>query len=437
MPRLSIAAVVLLALALPGVSRANKGDPLRLSIFTPPPGEPASDGSSDHPAFSKDNRDVRMVAFDSAATDLVPGDTNGRRDVFVLLKQRGAGKMGGRLVRVSVGPGGAQGNGDSAYPAVDGTTGAPPHCIAFQSTATNLAARASSHASSVYLRDLSKRTTRLVSAGAHSAVDPSIDGRCRAVAYEGDGWVLLRDLSSRRLLRIARGEHPDLQTDAGGVAYDSGGEVYLQRVTRTRRGTLVRAGRPVLVSKSRGGQPGDGASSNPAVDDHGNYVAFQSRAGNLCLSTCPGHVLPGDADPTDAGDNVFIAVLHPPAELVMPRMSFLGPGENPRITRAGEDGVFQSNRPSYFGPPVTNVYRWHWSERDGRYGRQLLTAEPYWRVGTFTFNGPSVNPSISSRGNYVAFTSFGSGLFGESNGPTISDVFMRFIGVSHEGLPTY
>jgi hypothetical protein len=239
------------------------------------------------------------------------------------------------------------------------------------------------------------------------------------------------------LLRIALGEHPDLQTDASGVAYDSGGQVYLQRLTRTRRGTLVRLGRPLLVSRTRGGQPGNGVSSNPAVDDHGNHVAFQSRAADLCLFTCPGHEVPGPVDSGPADENVFIAVLRPAKGSIVPRMNFLGGGENPRITRAGEDGAFQSDRRGYFGPPVTNVYRWHWSARDNRYVRQLLTAEPPWRVGTFTFNGPSVNPSISSRGNYVAFTSFGTGLFGEGNGSAISDVFMRFIGISHEGLPTY
>jgi hypothetical protein len=435
--KLAGAAAALIALSVATSSQANQGDPLRLSIVTPPPGASASDGSSDHAAFSKDNRDVRMVAFDSVGTDLVPGDTNRRRDVFVLVKQRGAGRMGGRIARVSVGRDGAQSNGDSAYPSVDGTTGSVPHCIAFQSTATNLAAGASSHVSSVYVRDLSRRTTRLVSPGSQSAADPSIDGRCRAVAYEGDGWVLLRDLGSGRLLRIARGEYPDLQTDAGGVAYESGGQVYLQRLTRTRRGTPVRLGPRVLVSRTRGGRPGNGVSTNPAVDDHGNHVAFQSNAGDLCLSICPGHVLPGPADSGQADEDVFIAVLRPAKGSTTPRMNFLGAGENPRISRAGEDGVFQSDRLGYVGPRVTNVYRWHWSARYNTYVRQLLTAEPSWRVGTFAFNGPSVNPSLSSRGNYVAFTSFGSGLFGESNGPTISDVFMRFIGVSHEGLPTY
>src|SRR5438093_4861509 len=51
--------------------------------------------------------DGRFVAFDSAATDLVAGDTNGVSDVFVHDRQTGTTE------RVSVASGGAQGNGSS------------------------------------------------------------------------------------------------------------------------------------------------------------------------------------------------------------------------------------------------------------------------------------------------------------------------------------
>src|SRR5213594_4186234 len=60
--------------------------------------------------------DGRFVAFDSAATDLVAGDTNGVSDVFVHDRQTGTTE------RVSVASDGAQGNGSSggffAFPAL-------------------------------------------------------------------------------------------------------------------------------------------------------------------------------------------------------------------------------------------------------------------------------------------------------------------------------
>src|SRR3954468_2050037 len=75
-----------------------------LSLVTPPAASnretrPAAwaDGASDHPAFSQDNRNARLLAFDSDATNLVAGDHNGMRDVFVMYRNRGGGNMTGRL----------------------------------------------------------------------------------------------------------------------------------------------------------------------------------------------------------------------------------------------------------------------------------------------------------------------------------------------------
>ena len=64
------------------------------------------DANSYRPVISADGQ---FVAFVSDATNLVPGDTNGHADVFV------RDLAAGRTERVSLGPGGAQGNGDSGY----------------------------------------------------------------------------------------------------------------------------------------------------------------------------------------------------------------------------------------------------------------------------------------------------------------------------------
>ena len=81
--------------------------------------------SSFSPAISADGR---FVAFDSVATNLVPGDTNGAADVFVRDRQTGTTR------RVSVGPGGVQGNDVSVTPAIS----ADGRFVAFESLATNL-----------------------------------------------------------------------------------------------------------------------------------------------------------------------------------------------------------------------------------------------------------------------------------------------------------
>jgi len=83
------------------------------------------EGSSWGPSISADGR---YLAFTSSANDLVPEDTNGTHDVFLLDLDEGA------LARASVGPGGQEGNRASgaAVLSADGTT------LAFDSEASNL-----------------------------------------------------------------------------------------------------------------------------------------------------------------------------------------------------------------------------------------------------------------------------------------------------------
>jgi hypothetical protein len=421
--------------------------PAVISVFSPPPAQGVSNAGSDNTAFSQDNRDVRLVAFDSAATNLVGGDTNGRGDVFVLKKSPGAGSLGGKLERVSISSTGAQGNGDSSSPTVDGTTGEMPHCVAFESTATNLAPAATVHRSSIYLRDLRARRTSLVSAGSAAASEPSMDGFCSAVAYAAHDRVFVRDLRSGRALQIGAGEHPDIQTDGKGVAYDNGRQVYLQGLAR-RSGRLQKVGSRILVSSTAGGRPGNGASTNPAVDDHGRHVAFQTRATNLCILQCP----LWDPHPADkngpTSDILLRAVARSPGDDVDPRMQLVsgnslsqgdGDSVNPAISRAGRQVVFETlstNMDRVALAPPPNVLSWYWPSHDGYARIMVVSGAPAWVTPNSVFNGPSVHPSMSSRGNYVGFTSWETGLEGERNGASIPDVFLRFIGPNHEGLPT-
>ena len=73
--------------------------------------------------------DGRLAAFDSNASNLVSGDTNGFSDAFVHDRQSGATE------RVSVATGGAQGNGYSYDPSIS----ADGRYVAFQSWASTLA----------------------------------------------------------------------------------------------------------------------------------------------------------------------------------------------------------------------------------------------------------------------------------------------------------
>src|SRR6266446_5737670 len=104
-------------------------------------------------AFPALSADGRFVAFQSDATNLVAGDTNGATDVFVHDRQTGTTE------RVSVASGGTQGNGFSAGPALS----ADGRFVAFHDTATNLVAGDTNGASDVFVHDRQTGTPERVS----------------------------------------------------------------------------------------------------------------------------------------------------------------------------------------------------------------------------------------------------------------------------------
>jgi Tol biopolymer transport system component len=98
------------------------------------------DGEATHVSVSGDGR---YVAFSSRAANLVPNDTNNRRDVFV------RDRVARTTVRASVSPTGVQGNGSSDTPVIsrNGTT------VLFNSAATNLIPDPSGFAIGVYAHE--------------------------------------------------------------------------------------------------------------------------------------------------------------------------------------------------------------------------------------------------------------------------------------------
>jgi len=103
---------------------------------------------------------ARYVAFQSDASDLLPGDTNGVSDIFVRDLQAGTN------ILVSVAVGGGFANGASTDPVMtpDG------RWIAFISAATNLVAGDTNGIPDVFIRDLVAQTTTLVSVGAYGTI---------------------------------------------------------------------------------------------------------------------------------------------------------------------------------------------------------------------------------------------------------------------------
>lgn len=88
--------------------------------------------------------DGRYIVFDSEASNLVAGDTNGKDDIFLFDTQNDA------LTLVSTNADGVQGNGHSLNPVISNDG----RFVAFRSTATNFGQAGNTVTSSVFVKDL-------------------------------------------------------------------------------------------------------------------------------------------------------------------------------------------------------------------------------------------------------------------------------------------
>jgi Tol biopolymer transport system component len=109
---------------------------------------PAAGGQADEDSWTDGRNalsaDGRFVVFQSDATNLVPGDTNGHTDIFVRDLREG------RTVRVSVASDGTQADAASGFPAIS----AEGRRVAFVSEATNLVPGDTNGADDVFVREL-------------------------------------------------------------------------------------------------------------------------------------------------------------------------------------------------------------------------------------------------------------------------------------------
>src|SRR3954451_15076300 len=149
---------------------------------------------SEEPSLSADGR---FVAFSSLATNLVAGDTNGKRDVFV------RDRMTQTTTRVSLGScqyrgGCAQSNDDSNHPRIS----ADGRFVAFESYAGNLVAGNGGiniKRRNVFIRDRLTGTTKQVSVGSSGVQGnndswwPSLSADGRFVAFTSKASNLVPD----------------------------------------------------------------------------------------------------------------------------------------------------------------------------------------------------------------------------------------------------
>lgn len=144
------------------------GTTTRLSLG---PGGVEPDGDCDVSGMTPDGRFVAVV---SNATNLVPNDTNGTYDTFVIERATGT------VERVSVTSSGQEGSSQSWVSSIsdDG------RFVAFTSIATNLVPGDLNAKRDVFVHDRAAHTTELVS---HTDVGNPVNSDCYFVTIAGDG----------------------------------------------------------------------------------------------------------------------------------------------------------------------------------------------------------------------------------------------------------
>ena len=209
--------------------------------------------SSSNPSISADGR---YVAFDSWADNLVSGDNNDYRDVFVLERQTGT------VARVSIDSNGNEGNGISTEPSVS----ADGRYVVFYSLADNLVPNDTNAAPDVFVVERQTGTVVRISVdsdgneGNGSSFVPSISADGRYIAFHSSA----DNLVSGDTNGVADVFVHDRDTDQDGI-FDEPGWISNTRVS----------------VDSSGSQASGGPSEFSSISADGRCVAFDSRADNL------------------------------------------------------------------------------------------------------------------------------------------------------------
>ena len=260
---------------------------------------------------------ARFVLVNSQATNLVPGDTNDRWDVFVYDRSTGA------MQRVSVTSRGAQAKPgpDPFGGSLAGGISASGRYVVFRSDASNLVLHDTNHASDVFVYDRTTQHVTRVSVSSRGrqangpSGDPAISANGRYVAFSssatnlvggdtnGISDIFVRDLRTHRTIRASvtssgrqarckegcESTEPALSANGRYVAFESSATNLVALDTNRIADVFIhdlRSGRTERVSVSSSGRQAGGDRTNngsnaPVISADGRYVAFHSYASNL------------------------------------------------------------------------------------------------------------------------------------------------------------
>ena len=252
------------------------GETVRVSV--------ASDGSeangSSHNAWI--SGDGRYVAFESLASNLVEGDTNGKLDAFVHDRQTGETTL------VSVASDGTPGNEVSASPSLSYAG----RYVAFESLANNLVEGDANGVLDIFVHDQQTGITIIVSVASdgtqanQSSWMPAISADGNMVAFETNASNLVEGDTNNVC-----------DTNYDGIYTDNCWDVFVHDWL---------SGETTRVSVASDSSQATDSSFLPAISGDGRYVTFYSYANDLVSGDTNLCDHDGDGDYDDNCTDVFV-----------------------------------------------------------------------------------------------------------------------------------
>jgi hypothetical protein len=346
-------------------------------------------GPSRNGVFSQDGQGTSLAAFESDASDLVTGDTNGATDVFLVRRgghfttdQGEPWEPAGRAELISTGLGGQPADGASYKPDLDGSSlHRAPHCVAFVSDADNLVPGDTNGKPDAFVRDLRTGRTSRVSVGNRgvqsngATYDVQIDGVCSRVAFTSDATNL-------HLNRKAAGRNPYLKPLVTTAPQPGTKQVYV-RFLHGKEDNAKLKGATFLASASNRRVAGAGNSYD---------VSFGVMGGGCKVGRCG--VISGDS------------------------LSFTSEAQN--LTPGDSNGQADIYQRDFYRPLLNYKQRRKGKKAILSLKTFLVSATESGRAG----NGASTHSASNDRGSYVAFETLATDLVpGDTN--HASDVLMR------------
>src|SRR4030042_1550132 len=288
--------VLLFIAVLAPTAYAAQGNTTMVSISSA-----GAQGNNDR-RFSSICSDCRYVAFSSTASNLVNGDTNGKRDIFLHDRETG------ETTRVSVSSEGVQGNDDSIYPFIS----SDGRFVAFESYASNLVTGDTNGTRDIFVHDREMgETTRVsvssagvqgnagvsntfISADGRYVAFPSLASNLVIGDTNGRWDIFVHDRQTGETTKVSVSSagvhgndgsyHPSISSDGRYVAFISNASNLVTGDTNGTNDIFVHdreMGETTRVSVSSAGIEGNSDSHDPFISSDGRHVAFASYASNL------------------------------------------------------------------------------------------------------------------------------------------------------------